>query len=341
MKIAIVKLSALGDIVHAMVALQFIRAALPEASIDWLVEEGLAPVLAGNPDIRQVLPVNLKALKQDKSRLLSELARIRHYAQNNYDLVIDAQGLIKSALVARLLSANTYGFDRHSIRESIAAYFYHEAIACPYDANTIDRNVKVLCAPLGFDVKPAQIVAKHSFLFYQPPVVPLDEWFDVNQTNFVYVIGSTWPSRNYPKAQFAEVINGLKGRHLIVWGNEAERIDAEWIAQHSSASVLPKLSLNDLKAALDRADLVIGNDTGPTHMAWGLNRPSITLFGPTPVSRVYQTPLNQVLKSPSVVDPFKLNKNDFSIGEITSQSIIELADAMLSSAINPLPVEAN
>ena len=329
MKIAIVKLSALGDIVHAMVALQFIRQAYPDAVIDWVVEQGFAPLLADNPDIRKVLPVNLKALKTDKSRLFSEIARIRAYAQEHYDDVIDAQGLIKSALVARSLSRNCTGFDRHSIRESLAACFYHQQVACSYDANTIDRNVRVLTQPLGLQISSEQIFAKKPFLYYQTPEQSLDEWFRLDQPNVLYVIGSTWPSRNYPKQQFADVIKGLDANHLLVWGSAQEHQDAEWIAAHSKARVMPKLSLNDLKAAIARSDLLIGNDTGPTHMAWGLNRPSITLFGPTPVSRVYQTPINLVLKSPSIVNPFKLDKNDFSIGQISADSIIHLARSLL------------
>jgi len=77
-------------------------------------------------------------------------------------------------------------------------------------------------------------------------------------------------------------------------------------------------------------DLMIGNDTGPTHMAWGLNKPSITLFGPTPVSRIYQTEINIALKSPSTVNPLKLNKQDFSIAEIPGTVVVEHAQRLLS-----------
>lgn len=92
---------------------------------------------------------------------------------------------------------------------------------------------------------------------------------------------------------------------------------------------MPKVDLNSLKALIAQADLLIGNDTGPTHMAWALNRPSITIFGPTPVSRVYQTEINKVVKSASAVNPFKLNKTDYSIKEINEQDIIELAKSLL------------
>ncbi|AEG00958.1 lipopolysaccharide heptosyltransferase I [Methylomonas methanica] len=329
MKIAIVKLSAMGDIVHAMVALQFIKAALPEARIDWVVEQGFAGVLADNPHIDRVLPVNLKALKTDKSLLFREFSTIRRYAQQQYDLVIDAQGLIKSAIVARLLSPNTVGFDKQSIREKWAASLYASAIACPYDGNTIDRNVAVLTEPFGIKVERQQILDKAPFLYFKPADTSLDTLFATDKPNILLVIGSTWPSRNYPVEHFLQVMQGLPANYLVCWGSEPELKRAQWLAERSDASILPKLSLNDLKAAIARADLVIGNDTGPTHMAWGLNRPSITLFGPTPVSRVYQTAINRVLKSPSVVNPFKLDKNDFSIAEIPSSTVIESAQSLL------------
>ncbi len=329
MKIAIVKLSALGDIVHAMVALQFIKAALPEAQIDWVVEQGFAGLPADNPDINRILTVNLKALKADKTKLFQEIGKIKGYAAQGYDLVIDAQGLIKSALVSRMLSRRCAGFDRNSIREKPAAWLYRQTVACPYDANSIERNVAVLTRPLGLQISAGKIIDKTPFLFYKVPQQPLDDYLSGTKANVLFFIGSTWPSRNYPKEKYLRVIQGLSANCLIGWGNEQERLAAEWIAQRSTARVLPKLNLNDLKAVIAQADLLIGNDTGPTHMAWGLNRPSITLFGPTPVSRVCQTSINKVLKSPSVVNPFKLNKNDFSISEINENAVIALAESLL------------
>ena len=333
MKIAIVKLSALGDVVHAMVALQFIKSAMPEIEIDWLVEERFAGLLADNPDINRILTVNLKALKADKFAVFREIAKIRNYAQHNYDLVIDAQGLIKSAVAARLLSKNCAGFDQRSIREKPASWLYSQTVYCPYDVNTIDRNITVLTQPLGISVSRQQTLDKKPFLFFQTPHQQLDQCFVDAQRHVLFVIGSTWPSRNYPKEKYLQVIRGLQAQCLICWGNDQEREAAAWIAERSKALVLPRMSLNDLKTVIAKADLVIGNDTGPTHMAWGLNRPSITLFGPTPVSRVYQTDINKVLKSPSIVNPYKLDKNDFSIGEIEESAVIELAKSLLDRGV--------
>jgi heptosyltransferase-1 len=331
MKIAIVKLSALGDIVHAMVALQFIKAHSPEIRIDWIVEQRFAEVLKHNPDIDNILTVNLKALKTDKSGLFDELKKIRSYANNNYDLVIDAQGLIKSAVTAKIIGKRIAGFDADSIREKAASWFYDVKVACAYDANTIDRNALVLSNPLGIDITKEQILGKKPFLFFNNEDPQIYDYLSKDQSNIILVIGSTWDSRNYPAAKFVKIAEALQQNCLVIWGSEQEKATAEWMATQSDLiKVMPKLDLSSLKALIAKADLLIGNDTGPTHMAWGLNRPSITIFGPTPVSRVYQTDINKVVKSASIVNPYKLNKQDYSIRDIDEQEIIEQAKFLLA-----------
>jgi len=330
-KIAIVKLSALGDIVHAMVALQFIKAHSPEIQIDWIVEERFAEVLKNNPDIDNILTVNLKALKTNKAGIFAQLKKIRSFANNNYDLVIDAQGLIKSAATAKIIGKRIAGFDADSIREKAASWFYDIKVACAYDANTIDRNALILSSPLGIDITTEQILNKKPFLFFNNEDPQIYDYLLKNRINIVLVIGSTWDSRNYPAAKFVKIAEALQQNCLVVWGGEQEKAAAEWMATQSELiKVMPKLDLNSLKALIAKADLLIGNDTGPTHMAWGLNRPSITIFGPTPVSRVYQTDINKVVKSASIVNPYKLNKQDYSIKDIDEQEIIKQAKFLLS-----------
>jgi len=332
MKVAIVKLSAMGDIIHAMVALQFIKRYAPQSQIDWIVEESFTGVLENNPDIHTILPIQLKALKTEKRKIFSEIKKVRRYAEAEYDIVIDAQGLIKSAITAKLLSGRVlWGFSRHSIREGIASFFYQKCVEISYASNTIDRNIKVLSEPFGFHISSEEVITKAPFLFYKNEDKIIYDYLSKDEKNIVFVIGSTWASRNYPKEGFAKVAKGLKENILIVWGNQEEKAWAEWIAQSSSnVKVLPRVDLNTLKALIAQVDLLIGNDTGPTHMAWGLNVPSITLFGPTPVSRVYQTPINHVIKSDSKVNPYRLDKNDFSIQNIDSDEIIKMAEQLLN-----------
>ena len=325
MKIAIVKLSALGDIIHAIVALQFIKRHLPDSSIDWIVEEGFKDILINNPDIDNIHTINIKQAKQKKSfkLLFSEFKKLRKLPK--YDVVIDAQVLIKSAIVSKLIKSDRVsGFDKHSIRESIATMMYNHTTAIAYDANTIDRNVSVICHPLNFKVSSESILHKKPFLFSHSNI-------EIPSKPFVIlVVGSTWESRNYPKEQFVQVAQSLKINCLIAWGNQLEKEKAVWMSQQSEfISVLPKLNLDDLKRIIQQSSLLIGNDTGPTHMAWGLNTPSITLFGPTPINRVYQTPINKVLKSNSIVDHFNLNKNDNSISEIKVTDIVKMSKKLL------------
>jgi len=99
--------------------------------------------------------------------------------------------------------------------------------------------------------------------------------------------------------------------------------------QSDAIQVMPRLDLNSLKALISKADLLIGNDTGPTHMAWALNRPSITIFGPTPTRMAYQTDINKVVKSASIVNSYKLNRQDYSIKDIDENEIIALAKTLL------------
>ena len=332
MKIAIVKLSAMGDIVHAMVGLQFLKTHDPDLQIDWIVEDRFAEVLRHNPDISNILTLNLKSLKKDKTAIFGQINAVRGYAKNQYDLVIDAQGLIKSAVTAKLLGKKIAGFDADSIREKVASWFYDVKVASAYDSNTIDRNATVLSAPLGFSISSAQILDKKAFLFFRSEDPVIYDFLVKDQKNILLVVGSTWESRNYPAEKYVEIAENLQQNCLVVWGSDSERKSAEWMATQSKfIKMMPKLDLNSLKALIAHADLLIGNDTGPTHMAWALNKPSITIFGPTPISRVYQTDINKVIKSASVVNPYKLNKQDYSIREIDAMEITDVAKSLLIS----------
>ena len=326
MKVAIVKLSAMGDIIHAMTALQFMKAYDPSMTIDWIVEEIFVPVLEHNPDIDHILPMNLKGLKKNRMQFLAEVEKVRGYAKNNYDLVIDAQGLIKSAVVSRMLGS-TAGFDRHSIRESMAAFFYSKTFYIPYETNVIERNVKLMMEAIGSSDDTISLGNKKPFLFFadtdRQKTVP---FLDREGKNIVYILGSSWESKIYPREKFLEVVQQVKGNHLLVWGNENEKQSAEYIAQHSDAKVLPELTLNELKALIASSNLVIGGDSGPTHMAWALNRPSITLFGPTPSGRnTLETGINRIVDCGKEIDPKQLDRSDQCIADIPVKKVVALA----------------
>ena len=329
-KIAIVKLSALGDIIHAIVALQFIKKVLPNVQIDWIVEKAFYSILEHNPHINAIHTVNLKSLKKNKFGIMEEVRKLRKLSLNNYDLIIDAQGLIKSSIVSKLLGTNVVGFDSASIREKFASFFYKNTISIPYTANTIDRNVKVMTSIFGLGVSKDDVLNKDSFLFYKNEDKIIYDFIDKKRKNIAFVIGASKSNKIYSKEKLVNIIKSLNENTLIVWGNEEEHQVALFIASKTEAKVLPKMDLNTLKALIANVDLVIGNDTGPTHMAWALNVPSITLFGNTPGYRnTYETNINVVLESNTKVNPLKLDKQDFSISEIKEEKIISLAKSLL------------
>ncbi|MDY0121041.1 MAG: lipopolysaccharide heptosyltransferase I [Sulfurimonas sp.] len=326
MKICIVKLSAMGDIIHAMVALQFIKKAHPDAHIDWVVESAFAGVLENNPHIDTILPVNLKAIKKQKSKIVEQYKLLKQYSQNNYDILIDAQGLLKSAIVSKLIGAKVIaGFDKDSIREGIASYFYDKKISIAYDANTIDRNVKVLCEPLDVSVTREDILKKEAFLFTSRTDGSFKKY------PLTLVVGASRVNKIYPKEKFLELITLLKKETLVIWGNNEEYETAKWLEKKSPfVKVAPKGNLDDLKHLVHHSELLIGGDTGPTHMAWALNIPSITLFGNTPGYRnTYKTAINKIIESESKVDPLKLDKEDFSIQSIKPDLIATISTELL------------
>ncbi len=332
MRIAIVKLSALGDIVHAMVVLQFIKRHLPDSRIDWIVEEGFAGLLADNPDIDQILTVRLKALKRSPSRLFEEIRKIKSYARRQYDIVIDLQGLIKSGILSRMLGS-VAGFDRYSIREKAASLFYHNDFTIPYEMNVIERNMALVNAALELDIPLDALKNKEPFLYFGAEEMKRSvEYISQKRKNILYILGSSWESKIYPPERMAKVVNELGENALLVWGGDSEYEAAKLISGQSGAKILPKLTLGELKALVSQADLVIGGDSGPTHFAWALNRPSITLFGPTPAERnILESDINKTISSASLVDPLHLDRNDFSIAEIEPAEIVVLARRLLGT----------
>jgi len=330
MKIAIVKLSALGDIVHAMVALQFIKTYNQKIEIDWVVEEGYKELLEFHPDINKVHVVKIKKAKMAKSffLLLNEIKKVKQFG--SYDLVIDLQGLIKSAVISRLISSPiTIGFDKSSIRESIASFFYNKSFKCGYEENVIERNLKLIKYALELSFAIEEVKYKQPFLYSSK------QYFFPNlsniKKNILLVPGASFKSKRIPVIKFSELTKMLDANFFIIWGNQEEKIIADKIKFLSpSVNVCEKLSIKSLISLITQVDLVIGSDTGPTHMAWALNQSSITIFGPTPGHRnSYLTPINKIVQSTSLVNPLKIDQNDFSIKTIEVSEIVKISKTLL------------
>jgi len=194
-----------------------------------------------------------------------------------------------------------------------------------YKENVVKRNAKIISDVIGLDITDKMILNKQKVF----PVLHVNS-FKNDKPNVVFIIGASWDSKIYPKKSLVEVINGLNINAHIVWGNEKEKEDALFITSKTSASLAPKMSLDELVSFISYANLVIGNDTGPTHIAWAQNVASITIFGPTNERMIYKTQKNIAINSDSKVDILNIDKNDYSIKDIPPEIIIQKAKELLN-----------
>ncbi|WP_103604325.1 lipopolysaccharide heptosyltransferase I [Campylobacter concisus] len=317
LKIAIVKLSALGDIVHAAIVLQFIKKHYPNAHITWLADTRFASLLKDHPLIDELVVLPLKQSFKQSYKILKTLGK--------FDKVIDLQGLFKSAIVAKIIGKQTYGFSRESVKEKIAARLYRYKFKIDYNENIIIRNLALVAFALNFSFEASEILEK----------VPCFEASEIykNESGKKRVLIAAFASEEskiYNK--FKDVIRLLEEREIyLCYGSESEKVRAEAIISGTSAKLLEKLNIKEMISFITSCDLVIGNDSGLTHLAWAMNKPSITLFGNRPSHRnAYITDKNLVIDMGKQIDARSIDKNDFCIREIFPETIANFAKRLLN-----------
>jgi len=326
MKIAIVRLSAIGDIVQSMIVLQFIKQNFSNCIIDWVVDNQFAEVLDDCDEINKVIKLNIKEIKVNKSipMLLFLVKKLR--SLKKYDIVIDLQGLIKSSIVARLIPADErVGFDKVSIREKFAANFYSKSYRFPYHENVILRYVGLVAACLEINITDKEILDKKSLYNIQPIRVRR------TKPNIVIILGASFVSKIYPVEKYIEIVNSLDANFIAVWHSQDEFIMAAKIKLHKNQVEIARCkNFSELKKIIMNSDITIGGDTGPTHLAWALNKPSITIFGSTPIERnCFITDKNLAISSGKKINPYKIDKKDPSIGMIESEMIVSTIKKLL------------
>ena len=217
MKIAIVKLSAIGDIIHTMIVLQFIKEKYPESIIDWFVDDSLKGVLENNPHINKIQTISIKEAKKNKSVtfFLKEVFKLRKLSK--YDLVIDVQNLLKSALIARLIpSIKTIGLDKNSCRESIASIFYSHKYSVDHSLNIIKRNTFIINKALNLNITSTKVDKKKPFLFFEDSSI--DGCISKKLQNILVVPGASFNSKMYPLEKYAQISNKINENFIVLWG---------------------------------------------------------------------------------------------------------------------------
>jgi len=332
MRLALVRLSSLGDIILCMASLQMIRRYLPDCRITWITDRRFAAVLEHQPDIQQIVALDLKGLKKQPSwsRFRSEYRQLRGCGA--FDMVIDLHGMIKSAAVAAIAGGTRCGFAGRALKEPLAALLYRQLFDISLELPAVSRYRSLVARSLGLPMEAATAGEVMPFLGWSDEDRGIsDDYFDSRGRTTLIVPETSAPYKNYPPELYARVASLLGGPVLICHGNDREEAAARTIAdQAPNARVLPRLTINQLKAAIGRSDLVIGGDSGPTHMAWASGVPSITLFGATPVC-FNPTERNLAIKTSSRVNLAKPDVNDTSVREIPVEEITRLATRLLGS----------
>ncbi|WP_154549603.1 lipopolysaccharide heptosyltransferase I [Helicobacter pylori] len=326
MKIAIVRLSALGDIIVSAVFLALIKERFTDAQIEWFVDERFGAILEHSPYIDKLHPIALKSTLTtfNPLKIFKLFKSLRAY---EYDIVIDMQGLIKSALITQMLKApKKVGFDCTSAREGLSAFFYSQKVSIAYNEPVLKRNFTLLSHALNLPKKEISegLNSRSKVFSYQdsPKIDALN--LNKNKLKILFVLETSKINKTYPIERFKELALALENFQIcLLWHASEDKANVLYGALKNQRDMLllPKLTLNEVKALLFKMDLIIGGDTGITHLAWALQKPSITLYGNTPMERFkLESPINVSLTGNSNAN---YHKKDFSIQNIEPKKIKE------------------
>ena len=272
MKLLVIKTSSLGDVLQTLPAVSDACRARPDIGIDWIVEAAFAPAPAWHPRVRKVIPVDIRRWRREP-RLGEIAALVRELRRERYDLVIDAQGLMKSAALALLARGPVAGLDFTSAREGVAAIAYGRRLAIPRDMHAVERTRRLFASALGYDLPagPAD---------YGLPASPAPA-----RPRLLMLHGATWASKRWPEEYWSELARLALGAGMeaaLRWHDEEERMSAERIAGAAPGTLtLPAGDLQALRDVIAGATVVAANDSGPAHLAAALGVPGVTVYGST------------------------------------------------------------
>ena len=277
---------------HNMPMVSDIRRHYPDANIDWVVEEGYTGLVRMNPDVRRIIPI---ALRRWRKSLLSAATRaeIAHFRQqlkqDAYDIVFDTQGLLKTSVVMRMARLAPGGqrvglanATEGSGYEPLSRIFHTKSVEVGLHTHAVLRAREVAAKALGYSVDGVA-----DFNLHPPAMTPAERpvWLP-EEAYAVFFHGTARAAKQWPNASWVRLAALLAERGLPVllpWGSDGERKTAEQLAsQMTNAQVLPKLPLMEAVLLAQRAALVIGVDTGLTHIAAAFNRPTIELYCDSP-----------------------------------------------------------
>jgi len=282
LRVLIVKVSSLGDIIHTLPAVTDASRANRNLVFDWVVEDAFTEVPGWHPAVENVIPVSIRSWRRHwiKSYLRGEIADFKDTLQKvHYDLVIDAQGLIKSGIVSRMSKGITVGLSNRTIREPLATLFYNKVYSVPWTEHAVERVRELFSRALQYKYDSNRVDYGIDYeklgLSQQEPKLE----------QLVFLHGTTWKTKNWPSnywCELAKLATAAGYRVLLPWGNDTERQRAELIKNgNADIEILPQQTLTSLAHHIARSTGVIAVDTGLGHLAAALSVPTLSMYGPT------------------------------------------------------------
>lgn len=330
MKVAIIRLSSLGDIIVSLVFLHLLRKRHSNIHITWIVDSAFEGLLDSNY-IDSVVSLPLRESKKNKKLIFNIYKNIKSLGE--FDLVLDLQGLLKSALIGKLLKTKKFiGYSANSAREAIASIFYTHKVNIDYSEHVLKRNFYIFKEAFkwsdDFDLSLLDS-RKYAILPSIESIADIEK-LNIEANNALFILEASKREKEYPIDSFYKVALGLKkigiAKIYLIW-DKKEKAIRQLAARDKIFHILPHLNFSQIKALLTNMQLVIGGDTGITHLAWALGIRSITLYGNTPIDRFYLGGERHI--SICKFKYQKIMKNDFSICDIESSEIINAAKEIL------------
>lgn len=282
MNVLIVKLSSMGDIVSTLPAVSDAHQAKPNINFDWVVEESFAEIPRLHPAVVRIIPVALRRWRKHpfSRNTIREIACfMKSLRSKSYDMVIDAQSLIKSAIVAKIARGDSsYGLDSQSARESWAAYFYRYNFNISKQIHAVERIRTLFARSLGYRLD-------NTFPNYGIESSKLSFSTNGLEKYLVFAHGSSRNNKCWQHSKWIELAllaraSGFKVK--LPWGSHEEFLRANEIAKSAdNCIVLPRLSLVEMAQVLSAAHGVVAVDTGLGHLTAALGIPAVSLYGPT------------------------------------------------------------
>jgi len=297
MRVLIVKVSALGDVVHTLPVLEYLHQVNPGIEIDWVVEEENRDIVEGHPLLRRVHLVRTRAWRKApfSKRTWQEVSKVkRALREANYDITFDLQGNFKSGLITWLSAAERrYGFDRDDVREALNLIFTNNQVPLRrQDSHVAMRALRVVSVTFGRDYTGMKLSTD---IFTSPEDDAAAEAFLSTLSDglvFLFHYGTTWETKLWREEGWVELGRLVLAKYpdstiLFSWGNDRERAAVERIAVaiKGNARILPRMTLKGFCSFLKKVDLVVGGDTGPVHMAAAVGTPTVSFYRATDAKR--------------------------------------------------------